>query len=535
MSTSMWESNLIPLALCANTIPLSNPDSYRGPGYETNQDDSLVEHFRAQSKDPSSIPMFSVEEDGAVANARIAGQDEGFLDESATAEEFHDKIKENCWVVNPYSAVSEKPACLTSHHTPDRDSKIDIPIIGSPVYCENSTFDYVATEVGICALDQATIHCHKYHWIWVSLDLQYTYEQGILLFLAVNWNQIGEELHSSSTSPPRDMIVEKGSEVLLSCKSSIRVEECQWSWKDLFDDDKVDVKSFHSFGDDHHDCSVRFNNILSDQQGVWSCAVRSKNDTNFVIITEVRLAVLPSHLVQFMEEPSDTEVIVGNTCTLTCKTMDPTSNCQWTWRPSGTPQEKDIVIQEIFPNGLSNDCSLHLDNVSEEQDGLWTCGARAKPYQNYTITHTVKLTVVNAPLEFIELPGNSKVTVDTSKTLKCILSTSVEERQWKSEDTNNSNLVLVEQFTPMDKLKRDCSITIDKIKIEQEGYWICGARRRGDVKFIDSLLSHLTIYTGSLIDWRLGRENRCSRQITSHGMAVEGVDPKNWYRRMRKA
>nr|CAD7571174.1 unnamed protein product [Timema californicum] len=57
----------------------------------------------------------SVEEDGAVANARISGQDEGFLDESATAEEFHDKIKENCWVVNPYSAVSEKPACLTSH------------------------------------------------------------------------------------------------------------------------------------------------------------------------------------------------------------------------------------------------------------------------------------------------------------------------------------------------------------------------------------------------------------------------------------
>nr|CAD7461353.1 unnamed protein product [Timema tahoe] len=105
-----------------------------------------------------------------------------------------------------------------------------------------------------------------------------------------------EELHSSSTSPPRDMIVEKGSEVLLSCKSSIQVEDCQWSWKDLYDDGKVDVKSFHSFGDDHHDCSVRFNNILSDQQGVWSCAVRSKNDTHFVTITEVRLAVLPSHL-----------------------------------------------------------------------------------------------------------------------------------------------------------------------------------------------------------------------------------------------
>nr|CAD7567426.1 unnamed protein product [Timema californicum] len=71
----------------------------------------------------------SVEEDGAVSNARIAGQDEGFLDESVTAEEFHDKIKENCWVVNPYSAVSEKPACLTSHHQNIRALAIGITLL----------------------------------------------------------------------------------------------------------------------------------------------------------------------------------------------------------------------------------------------------------------------------------------------------------------------------------------------------------------------------------------------------------------------
>ncbi|CAG2056561.1 unnamed protein product [Timema podura] len=106
-----------------------------------------------------------------------------------------------------------------------------------------------------------------------------------------------------------------------------------------------------------------------------------------------------------MEEPSDTEVIIGNTCTLTCKTMDPTSNCLWIWRPSGAPQEEDRVIKEISPNGQSNDCSLLLNDVSEEQDGLWTCGARAKPYQNYTLTHSVKLTVVNTRRNWVVIPS----------------------------------------------------------------------------------------------------------------------------------
>nr|CAD7259068.1 unnamed protein product [Timema shepardi] len=38
----------------------------------------------------------SVEEDGAVANARIAGQDEGFLDESATAGKLYVFFEELC-------------------------------------------------------------------------------------------------------------------------------------------------------------------------------------------------------------------------------------------------------------------------------------------------------------------------------------------------------------------------------------------------------------------------------------------------------
>nr|CAD7415261.1 unnamed protein product [Timema cristinae] len=42
--------------------------------------------------------------------------------------------------------VRGKPFWETSLSTPDRDSNLDLPANGSPVYCESSAFDHVATE-----------------------------------------------------------------------------------------------------------------------------------------------------------------------------------------------------------------------------------------------------------------------------------------------------------------------------------------------------------------------------------------------------
>nr|CAD7439022.1 unnamed protein product [Timema bartmani] len=44
----------------------------------------------------------------------------------------------------------EKHLGKTTFSTPDRDSNLDLPVIGNLVYCDNITLDHVATEAGDC-------------------------------------------------------------------------------------------------------------------------------------------------------------------------------------------------------------------------------------------------------------------------------------------------------------------------------------------------------------------------------------------------
>lgn len=99
-----------------------------------------------------------------------------------------------------------------------------------------------------------------------------------------------------------------GTSVLLACRTSHPVEDCQWSWRPLppvnlpLPDDNspqnsnettseatvspaattqsVPVRLFSAFGNNSNDCSVRFTHTKYEQIGYWTCAVRiSSNDT----------------------------------------------------------------------------------------------------------------------------------------------------------------------------------------------------------------------------------------------------------------
>jgi hypothetical protein len=98
--------------------------------------------------------------------------------------------------------------------------------------------------------------------------------------------------------------------------------------------------------------------------------------------------------VEFSDLAYDTEVSVGKPLVLTCKTVKPVEECQWTWKSASTNKATGGVMRQ-FPSfgNESRDCSIRFDSVVSEQEGIWTCAARFK-WQNYfTVAHPVQLSI----------------------------------------------------------------------------------------------------------------------------------------------
>lgn len=69
--------------------------------------------------------------------------------------------------------------------------------------------------------------------------------------------------------------------------------ECQWSWR-LFNQTQlwnVEVKKFPAFGHDQTDCSIKFKNVLPEQEGLWTCGARSNLNSTFVQAKPIRFFV----------------------------------------------------------------------------------------------------------------------------------------------------------------------------------------------------------------------------------------------------
>lgn len=70
-----------------------------------------------------------------------------------------------------------------------------------------------------------------------------------------------------------------GESVLLRCLVNKPVVQCEWSWKaSNSSQEPLLVKKFNPNKDADHDCSVRFKNILYEEEGLWTCGVRLSPD-----------------------------------------------------------------------------------------------------------------------------------------------------------------------------------------------------------------------------------------------------------------
>jgi hypothetical protein len=112
--------------------------------------------------------------------------------------------------------------------------------------------------------------------------------------------------------------------------------------------------------------------------------------TNFIIVSAV----------EFSDLTHDVEASVGTPLTLTCRTMKPVEECQWTWKSTSSSNKATEVVMKQFRSfgNDSRDCSIRFDSVVSEQEGIWTCAARFE-WQNYfTSAHPVQLSIFTGNL-----------------------------------------------------------------------------------------------------------------------------------------
>ncbi|XP_067205010.1 titin-like isoform X2 [Linepithema humile] len=268
--------------------------------------------------------------------------------------------------------------------------------------------------------------------------------------------------------------VPAGSSAQIMCQTKSSVRECQWSWRQLNQSQpwNLDVKSFPAFGNNSTECSIKFKNVLPEQEGYWTCGARSDPNSSFTQSTPVRFLISE---VEFVQLSRGVQVAAGESVFLRCLANKPVVQCEWSWRASNSSKEP-LLIKKFIPNkDADHDCSVRFKNVLYEEEGLWTCGVRLTPDG---ILHTAPAATVNllptAKISFVQVPMDTAVPIGTESTLKCVTSSRVEKCAWTWRSLHGSDPeIVVNEFPSNGDLGRDCSLHLSHVYAEKQGHWSC--------------------------------------------------------------
>ena len=234
---------------------------------------------------------------------------------------------------------------------------------------------------------------------------------------------------------PTDTSVPVGTEAMLKCVTSSRVEKCTWFWKPLHGNEpEIVIEEYPSNGDLGRDCSFTFPKVYIEKQGQWACQVSIGSLNTILTSPYAKLTVFeqgififvnvlqfPPPLVQgngetfsllflllfsiisntfqfpddvkFSELSKDIQITAGGSVFLHCVTSSAVEQCRWSLTPVNS---NTTVVVKQFPAAGSEarDCSVRLTHALAEQEGLWTCGARIRGRQNYTDAPPAKLSLL---------------------------------------------------------------------------------------------------------------------------------------------
>ncbi|XP_076751788.1 uncharacterized protein LOC143423960 [Xylocopa sonorina] len=293
----------------------------------------------------------------------------------------------------------------------------------------------------------------------------------------------------------RGVQVASGESVLLRCLVNKPVVQCEWSWRSSnSSQEPLLIKKFNPNKDSDHDCSVRFKNILYEEEGLWTCGVRLSPDGILHQAPPATVSLLPTAKVSFVEMPTDISVPIGTEATLKCVTSSRVEKCTWTWKPLHG-NEPEIVAQEYPSNDdLGRDCSLTLPRVSAEKQGQWACQVSISSLNTMLTSPYAKLTVFEQDeVKFSELSQDIQISAGGTVFLHCVTSSAVEQCRWSLTPVNSNTTVVVKQFPAAGSEARDCSVRLTHALAEQEGLWTCGARIHGRQNYTDAPPAKLSL------------------------------------------
>ncbi|XP_012286441.1 uncharacterized protein LOC105702990 [Orussus abietinus] len=293
----------------------------------------------------------------------------------------------------------------------------------------------------------------------------------------------------------RGIQIAAGETVFLRCLSNKPVVQCEWSWRPTNSSkESTVVKKFEPSEDADHDCSVRFKNILYEEEGLWTCGVRLTPGGILHEAPPATVTLLPSAKTNFVEVPEDTSVPLGTEALLKCVTSGRVDKCSWTWRPL-TGSNAEVIVRE-FPSGgdLGRDCSLKLPRVFAEEQGHWGCQVSITSLNTILSSPIAKVTVFEEDeVKFSELSQDIQISSGGSVLLRCVTSSAVEQCRWSLTPVNSNTTVVVKQFPAAGTEARDCSVRLSHALAEQEGLWTCGARLRSRQNYTDAPPAKLSL------------------------------------------
>ncbi|XP_057319572.1 uncharacterized protein LOC130663979 isoform X2 [Microplitis mediator] len=285
-----------------------------------------------------------------------------------------------------------------------------------------------------------------------------------------------------------------GESALLRCLVNKPVVQCEWSWKPLNSSkEPMVIKNFVPNDDNKHDCSVRFKNVLYEEEGLWTCGVRLTSSGRLHEAAPAKLTLLPSAKINFTESPQNESVLVSSHQLLKCTANSRLEKCTWLWK--SLSNDLEVVAKDTFPSygSLGNNCSLNIPEISTEDQGYWACQATSN--NNVIITSPfAKIIVYNKEkVEFSELLQDIQISSGSSVYLRCVTSSSVEQCRWSLTPVNSNTTVVVKQFTPVSPAGRDCSVRLSHALAEQQGLWTCGVKLHGMDNYMNAPPAKLSL------------------------------------------